>query len=48
MGAATRHDFTSSCTRDHSLRVDPAFANLRGDPAFEALLKEPKNHAPLF
>ena len=32
----------------HTLRVDPAFANLRGDPRFEALLKDPKNHAPLF
>ena len=32
----------------HALRVDPAFANLRGDPQFEALLKDPKNHAPLF
>ena len=27
---------------------DPAFAPLRGDAAFEALLKDPKNHAPLF
>ncbi len=32
----------------HDLRVDPAFAPLRGDPRFEALLKDPKNVAPLF
>ena len=32
----------------HTLRVAPAFANLRGDPAFEALLADPKNNQPLF
>ena len=32
----------------HTLRVDPAFANLRGDPQFEARLNDPQNNAPLF
>ena len=32
----------------HSLRVDAAFAPLRGDSRFEALLNDPKNNAPLF
>ena len=32
----------------YSLRVDAAFAPLRGDPRFEALLNDPKNNAPLF
>jgi tetratricopeptide (TPR) repeat protein len=32
----------------HTLRVSSQFAPLRGDPRFEALLKDPKNHAPLF
>ena len=32
----------------HTLRVDAAFAPLRGDSRFEALLKDPKNNAPLF
>jgi TolB-like protein/Flp pilus assembly protein TadD len=32
----------------HTLRVDPAFSPLRGDHRFEALLKDPKNQAPLF
>ena len=32
----------------HELRVDPAFAPLRGDSRFEALLADPKNNAPLF
>jgi tetratricopeptide (TPR) repeat protein len=32
----------------HSMRHHPAFAPLRGDPRFEALLNDPKNHAPLY
>ncbi|MBI4622047.1 MAG: protein kinase [Verrucomicrobia bacterium] len=32
----------------HFLRADAAYFPLRGDPRFEALLKDPKNHAPLF
>jgi hypothetical protein len=32
----------------HELRVLPVFQNRRGDPRFEALLADPKNHAPLF
>jgi TolB-like protein/Flp pilus assembly protein TadD len=31
-----------------NIRVDPAFVKLHGDPRFEALLNDPKNHAPLF
>jgi len=32
----------------HALRFSPQFFPLRGDPRFEALLNDPKNHAPLF
>lgn len=32
----------------HDLRVEAAFAPLRGDPRFEALLKDPKHIQPLF
>jgi hypothetical protein len=32
----------------HQMRVDALYAPLRGDPRFEALLKDPKNNAPLF
>ncbi len=32
----------------HLLRVEPAYASLRGDPRWEALLADPKNNAPLF
>ena len=32
----------------HDLAFDPAFAPVRGHPRFEALLKDPKNHQPLF
>ena len=32
----------------HALADDPRFATLRGDPGFEALLRDPKNKAPLF
>ena len=32
----------------HELRVLPVFQNRRDDPRFEALLADPKNHAPLF
>jgi tetratricopeptide (TPR) repeat protein len=32
----------------HGLAEDPRYASLRGDPGFEALLRDPKNNAPLF
>jgi tetratricopeptide (TPR) repeat protein len=32
----------------NELKVMPAYFNLRGDPRFEALVKDPKNQAPLF
>jgi TolB-like protein/Flp pilus assembly protein TadD len=32
----------------HTLAEDPRFATLRGDPGFEAMLRDPKNNAPLF
>ncbi len=32
----------------HVLRTNPLFGPLRRDPRFEALLADPKNHAPLF
>jgi TolB-like protein/Tfp pilus assembly protein PilF len=32
----------------HGLADDPRYASLRGDPGFEALLRDPKNNAPLF
>jgi len=32
----------------HGLRHNPNFFPLQGDPRFEALLKDPKNNAPLF
>ncbi len=38
----------NSVVNIHALRVSPQFFPLRGDPRFEALLKDPKNHEPLF
>jgi TolB-like protein/Flp pilus assembly protein TadD len=32
----------------NELKVMPVYFNLRGDPRFEALVKDPKNQAPLF